>query len=64
VTFFLEPEVELDAGGTYDSRDRALEGLFEAARRFAEGEIDVRSAYQVPRDAYLDRLEALTGREP
>lgn len=62
VTLFLEPEIE---GKTreYDDRDAALDGALELARAFAAGEIDYRALYQQPRTAYLDRLDALTGRE-
>lgn len=61
VTLFLEPEIE---AGTeeYDDRDRAVEGAVAVARRFADGGIDYRSLYQVPREAYFDRLDELTGR--
>lgn len=61
VTLFLEPEVE-GPSETYDDRAAALAGANDLAARFAAGEIDVRSLYQVPREAYLDRLVALTGR--
>lgn len=64
VSLYLEPAVEVrDAGGTYGGRDEALEAMETTARRFADGEIDVRASYQVPRERYLDRLEALTGRD-
>lgn len=58
VSFFLEPDVE----GTveqYDSRAAAVEGATDLAGRFVDGEIDYRSFYQVPREAYLDRLDDL-----
>jgi len=65
VTLYLEPEVEHPtAGGTYDDRNGAVEGLLTAARRFSAGNFDLRDLYQVPREQYLDRLEALTGRDP
>jgi hypothetical protein len=47
----------------YDEREDALEGSAALARRFAGGELDYRAAYQVPREAYLDRLDELTGRD-
>lgn len=62
VTLYLEPEVVL-AEERYDERSGALEGSATLARRFAAGELDYRSAYQVPREAYLDRLDELTGRD-
>jgi hypothetical protein len=61
VTLFLEPEIE-GPNGSYDDRAAAVAAATDLAARFAAGEIDVRSCYQVPREAYLDRLEALTGR--
>jgi hypothetical protein len=61
VTLFLEPEVDRDAE-EYDSREAAEEGALDVADRFARGEIDYRGLYQVPRDQYLDELDALTGR--
>jgi hypothetical protein len=61
VTLFLEPAVEAPAE-TYDGREEAVAGANELARRFAEGEVDYRSLYQVPRETYFDRLDELTGR--
>jgi len=61
VTLYLEPEVERDAD-SYESRDAAVEGAVDLANRFAEGGLDYRSLYQVPREAYLDELDDLTGR--
>jgi len=61
VTLYLEPEVS----GTqqrYDDREQAREAVLDTAARFAAGEIDYRDLYQVPRPAYLDRLDELTGR--
>lgn len=60
VSLFLEPEVE----GTveqYDSRAAAVEGATDLAGRFVHGDIDYRGFYQVPREAYLDRLDDLVG---
>jgi hypothetical protein len=62
VTLYLEPEVERPAE-EYNSRDGATAGAAELARRFAEGRIDYRGLYQVPRPEYLDKLDELTGRE-
>ncbi|EMA38625.1 DUF5820 family protein [Halococcus hamelinensis] len=60
VTLFLEPEVEREAE-TYDTRPEAVAGAVALAERFAAGEVDYRGLYQVPREAYLDELDALTG---
>lgn len=62
VEFFLEPEVEAVPARTYDDREAALAGARELAEQFARGDLDYRGAYQVPRPAYLDRLDELTGR--
>ena len=62
VTLYLEPDVAL-AEERYDERERAREGATALARRFAAGEVDYRSAYQIPREEYLDRLDELTGRD-
>ncbi|MEF8813187.1 MAG: DUF5820 family protein [Halovenus sp.] len=61
VTLYLEPEVDRGAD-EFESRSAALAGASELARQFADGEMDYRSLYQVPRPAYLDRLDELTGR--
>lgn len=61
VTLYLEPEIAGDEH-RYDSRATAEDGALDLAARFAEGDVDYRSLYQVPRDAYLDRLDELTGR--
>ncbi len=61
VTLFLEPEVDCDER-SYGTRDAAVDGAVDLARAFHEGGIDYRDAYQVPREAYLDRLDELTGR--
>ena len=63
VTLFLEPEVEFPEAPTFDSRDGAVAGAVDLARSFADGELDLRGCYQVPREAYLDRLASLTGAE-
>lgn len=60
VTLYLEPEVS----GTqrrHDTRETAHEAALELAESFAAGAIDYRGLYQVPRRAYLDRLDELTG---
>ena len=60
VRLYLEPEVDRDAE-TAPDRDDAVEVAVDLANRFAAGEIDYRGLYQVPREAYLDELDALTG---
>lgn len=61
VRLFLEPEIE-GASETYEEREGALAAALELAEDFAAGHLDYRSWYQVPRPAYLDRLDELTGR--
>jgi hypothetical protein len=61
VTLFLEPEVSRDAEAFAD-RPAALDGARALAREFAAGEVDYRGLYQVPREAYFERLDELTGR--
>lgn len=61
VRLFLEPEV-VGAEDRHGSRSAAREAAVEVARRFAAGAVDYRDAYQVPREAYLARLDDLTGR--
>ena len=60
VTLFLEPEIEVDASRHADRAD-AVEGARDLAARFAAGEFDPREYYQVPREEYLDELDALLG---
>ena len=62
VTLYLEPEVERRPD-SYTDRDDAVEGAVELANRFAVGDLDYRALYQVPREAYLDELDRLTGPE-
>lgn len=61
VTLYLEPEVN-SSQQRYDNRRQARQAALDTAERFADGEIDYRALYQVPRPAYLDRLDELTGR--
>lgn len=61
VTLSLEPEVSRERA-RYESRDEAITGVQELAAAFTAGEIEFRALYQVPREAYLDRLDELTGR--
>jgi hypothetical protein len=60
VTLFLEPEVNADED-SFDTREEAVAAAHDTARRFADGEIDYRELYQVPRETYFDRLDELTG---
>lgn len=61
VTLYLEPEIGVPEE-TFATEDAAVEGVIELASEFADGEIDYRGLYQVPRDQYFDRLDELTGR--
>jgi hypothetical protein len=60
VSLLLEPEVEGPVE-RYDSRPAAVDGAVDLATRFSTGGIDYRGLYQVPREAYLDRLDDLVG---
>ena len=60
VTLFLEPEIEA-VSERYEDRAAAIDGAIEHADQFAGGEIDYRALYQVPREAYFERLDELTG---
>ncbi|MFD1515180.1 DUF5820 family protein [Halomarina rubra] len=62
VTLFLEPDVKRDPE-FFDGRSEAIAGAYDLAARFARGDVDHRGLYQVPRDAYLDALDELTGSE-
>lgn len=60
VTLFLEPDV--DAGTEeFPTRDAAITGARDLARRFADGAVDYRELYQVPREDYFVALDDLTG---
>jgi hypothetical protein len=61
--FYLEPDVTLSETPRFPTRDEAFDAAVELAAKFARGEVDYRACYQVPREAYLDRLDELTGRE-
>lgn len=61
VTLFLEPEVN-DTRERFDTREAAIAGTVSLAERFADGEIDYRGLYQVPREEYFRKLDELTGR--
>jgi hypothetical protein len=60
VSLFLEPEIEGPVE-RFDSRSAAVEGAVALADRFVAGDVDYRGLYQVPREAYLDRLDELVG---
>ena len=62
VTLYLEPEVNRDPEA-YDVLPDAVEAAEALTRRFSAGEVDYRALYQVPREAYLEKLDELTGRE-
>lgn len=62
VAFYLEPLVRVRwCDEVFDGRAEALEGARDIARRFVDGEIDYRDAYQRPREAYLAELDTLVG---
>ncbi|WP_248517388.1 DUF5820 family protein [Salinarchaeum laminariae] len=63
VTLFLEPEVTA-IEEPFDRRPDAIDRLRSVATEFAEGAIDYRASYQVPRETYFEELDRLTGREP
>jgi hypothetical protein len=61
VTLYLEPEVAFDERPAFESRADAVDAAVDMAERFAAGDLDPRDPYQVPREAYLDRLDELIG---
>jgi hypothetical protein len=62
VTLYLEPEVNRDPD-SYDTIADAVDGAEALSRRFADGDIDYRGLYQVPREDYFKKLDELTGRK-
>lgn len=60
VTLYLEPEVSRDAE-RFGTREDAVAGALDLAERFAEGRVDYRELYQVPREEYFVKLDELTG---
>ena len=54
VTLFLEPDVQRGAE-RFDTRTAAIDGARDLAARFANGEIDYRELYQVPRPEHFRR---------
>ncbi|WP_267640143.1 DUF5820 family protein [Haloarchaeobius amylolyticus] len=63
-TLYFEPDVQLQETNRFDTREAAITGAVELAGRFADGEIDPRDVYQVPREEYFEKLDELTGRAP
>ncbi|MHC3438056.1 DUF5820 family protein [Natrialbaceae archaeon A-gly3] len=62
VDLYLEPDVSIPGTHRFPTREEAVDCAIELAQRFADGEIDYRGHYQVPRERYFDRLDELTGR--
>lgn len=62
VTLYLEPDVSRDPE-THETLSAAIETAEELSRRFADGDVDYRGLYQVPRETYFERLDELTGGE-
>lgn len=64
VAFYLEPEVRVrEYDDSFKSRENAVAWAVEVAGAFADGEVDYRGAYQVPREEYFEKLDELTGGE-
>ncbi|MCU4740302.1 DUF5820 family protein [Natronoglomus mannanivorans] len=64
VTLYLEPDVYLrDEDNRFERRAEAVDYAVDLAGRFADGEIDYRDMYQVPREEYFEKLDELTGGE-
>jgi hypothetical protein len=62
VTLYLEPDVQLQETNRFETREEAVAGTVELARRFTAGDIDPRDVYQIPRPEYFEKLDELTGR--
>ena len=61
---YLEPAVRLRAcDAAYDRWEDAVAGARDVARRFVDGELDYRAAYQEPRAGYLAKLDDLLAGE-
>jgi hypothetical protein len=60
VTLHLEPEIA-DEPKTATTRREAEALASKIAAAFANGELDLRAFYQVPREDYLERIDALVG---
>ncbi|WP_207587928.1 DUF5820 family protein [Halomontanus rarus] len=64
VTLYLEPDVYLrDEDNRFERRTDAVDYAVDLAGRFADGEVDYRDLYQVPREEYFEKLDELTGEE-
>ena len=60
VAFYLEPDVRLrSVEASFGDRASAVERAVAVAAEFVAGDLDFRGAYHDPREAYLDRLDAL-----
>jgi len=62
VTLYLEPEVNREPDA-YDAPAEAAEAAADLTHRSADGEVDYRGLYQVPRGDYFRKLDELTGRD-
>jgi len=60
VVLFLEPEIEA-VTETRESREAGAAAAVDVAERFSAGDVDYRAAYQVPREAYFERLDEYVG---
>ena len=60
VTLYLEPDVDCGTD-SYENREAAIEGAVSVADDFHAGRIDYRDVYQVPREAYFERLDDVIG---
>lgn len=56
----LEPEIDRKPDA-YDTRSDAVEGAIGLTNQFADGAIDYRALYQIPREKYLEKLDELVG---
>lgn len=56
VTLYLEPDVDCGTD-SYESRETAIDGAVALAEDFDTGQVDYRAVYQVPREAYFERLD-------
>jgi hypothetical protein len=62
VAFYLEPEVRVrEFDDSFETRSAAVAWAVEVAGAFADGDVDYRGAYQVPREEYFAELDELTG---
>lgn len=60
VTLFFEPEIDA-VSEEFADREAALAGATATAQQFVDGEINYRELYQVPREAYFEKLDELVG---